>query len=477
MKTRILAGFVAIAIGWLAVRAATPGADGPGLPSIPAVAGLQQPFGLETPAGKYSAVTNCSASNCHGNGSKGNEYAIWAGDDPHRKAHLVLFNDVSDRIQKNLKTAVPASQDPLCLKCHAVDHDKHYHGELLPGRGLSEGVSCDACHGPSQAWLGEHYRDDWKRLTDREKYERYGFKQTKDLVARALMCAQCHVGGRDREVNHGLIAAGHPRLAFEAARFHFTNNYPKHWKERIPNPEFEMKLWAIGQVASLRQAMELLAARAERAAANTAPWPEFAEASCFSCHFAVPTTNDRSAAGDRGGRPSGRPAWQLWYTAVVGPKSALTLDRESLTKVRTLQSKDSAPPAEIATAAKAAVADLDAWLATVQRGDRSQTLAVTDMTGLARFAARLPLTEDGKRLRDTDWDFLAQHTLALAAVAHAAGDAAAEWRPLVAKLQEALAFPSDSGGRRYDSPRDYDAAVVLDLFRKLDQKLNAGGGR
>jgi len=85
------------------------------------------------------------------------------------------------------------------------------------------------------------------------------------------------------------------------------------------------------------------------------------------------------------------------------------------------------------------------------------------------------LTTDKKKLRDTDWDFLAQLTLTLAAAAHAAGDAAAEWRPLVAKLQQALAFPPDAGGKRFDSPKDYDAKAVLELFQALDAKLNRAG--
>jgi hypothetical protein len=463
VKTRILVALVLPAAVLAAVSSAGPHQDA-------------KPFGLESPAGgKFSAVTNCSSSNCHGNGSKGNEYAIWAGDDPHRKAYAVLHNDVSARIQKNLKRETPAHLDAQCLKCHAVNEEKHYHGELLPGRGLGEGVSCDACHGASQAWLGEHYKSDWKRLTDREKFEKYGFKQTKDLVARALMCAQCHVGARDREVNHDLIAAGHPRLAFEAARFHFTDNYPKHWKEKLPNREFEIQLWWTGQVASFRQAVALLAARAERAAAKSAPWPELSEYSCFACHQDVGGCKSRAEFGERNGRPAGRAGWQVWYSALATDQ--LLSKVKEVQDLQKLMSNDVLDPAEVAVFAKKTVAALDAALAKSQKEGHISEFSLPDIGRLLAksVVSGTALTDDKRKLRDTDWDHLAQNTLSLAALAHATGDDAKDWRPLVAKLQAALAFPPDADGKRFDSPKDYDAKTVLELFQALDAQLNRAG--
>jgi hypothetical protein len=464
VKSRIFVALILPAAVWAAVSAAGPNPSGQD----------SKPFGLESPAaGKYSAVTNCSSSNCHGNGSKGNEYSIWAGDDPHRKAYAVLHNDVSARIQKNLKRDTPAFLDSQCLKCHAVNEEKHYHGEVVPGRALSEGVSCDACHGPSQAWLGEHYKADWKQLSDREKFEKYGFKPTKDLVTRALLCAQCHVGARDREVNHDLIAAGHPRLAFEAARYHFTDNYPKHWKERIPNPAFETQLWLIGQAASLRQATDLLAARSEAAATKKKPWPELSEFSCFACHQDVAGSKNRAENGERNGRLPGRTGWQVWYTALGQHEFSELPDVMAL---HALMSNDFVEPAAAAAAAKRAVTVLDTWLATEQKGGYLRELTIPpEFHVFARDILAHALSDNRQKLRDTDWDFLAQHTLALAAAAHAGGDESKAWRPLVAKLQAALAFPPDTGGKRFDSPKDYDAKAVLELFQALDAQLNRAG--
>ncbi|HEY2785353.1 MAG TPA: multiheme c-type cytochrome [Fimbriiglobus sp.] len=475
MKRRILAGLFIPVVCWVAVQAATPNPNG-SAETRPSVADLAKPFGLLGPnAGVYSAATNCSASNCHGNdrpGSKGGEYTTWAGDDPHHKAYAVLFNDVSVRMMANLKRG-PAHEDPQCLQCHAVNEEKHYHGEIVPGRALGEGVSCDACHGPSQAWLGEHFREGWKQLTDREKFEKYQFQPTKDLVARSLMCARCHVGARDREVNHDVIAAGHPRLAFEAARFHFTDNYPKHWTERLPNPGFEMRLWEIGQVAALRQVIDLLAARAERATAKQAPWPELSESSCFACHQDVTGSKNRTVYGERNGRAPGRAGWQVWYTSLIVPKLLPAFDR--VKDLRVLMAHDVIDPGVAAEAARKAVGELDAWLAGVQQRGYQTSISPGFAAEYRMILTQSALTDDKRKLRDTDWDFLAQHALALAAVAHALGDASAEWRPLVEKLQAALAFPPDANGKHFNSPIDYDAKTVLELFQALDAKLRARG--
>src|SRR5207248_5499529 len=205
--------------------------------------------------------------------------------DPHARAYRVLFNAESRRMAEYLDLGGPAHKAGLCLKCHAVDGA----GE----QAAAEGVGCGACHGPSDRWLTEHYQPYWKGLPNREKFERYGFLPSKNVVARVLNCAGCHVGDADREVNHDLIAAGHPRLAFEPTRLHFQPNYRKHWTEVTPQPDFEVRAWVAGQAAALRQAAELLRARAARADGGTAvpglkpAWPEFSGYSCYACHQPV----------------------------------------------------------------------------------------------------------------------------------------------------------------------------------------------
>src|SRR5262249_26203829 len=134
---------------------------------------------------------------------------------------------------------------------------------------------------PAEHWLTRHYQAEWKTLSPAQKQE-LGFANTKNLEVRAYVCAECHVGGPNQEVDHNLIAAGHPALKFELAAFH--DLYPKHWDETVA-PEFTAKLWSVGQLISADQAMRLLNYRAHGAATHTrSDWPEFTESDCFACH-------------------------------------------------------------------------------------------------------------------------------------------------------------------------------------------------
>src|SRR5207302_8379860 len=137
-----------------------------------------------------------------------------------------------------------------------------------------DGVGCESCHGPAERWLGAHTRYGWDRLSPSEKETRFGMRPTKALDKRVGICVDCHVGSPGRDVNHDLIAAGHPRLSFEFGAY--LANMPHHWKgsKQTQGPDYDATAWAIGQVASGQAALALLSDRASR---QTAPWPEFAE--------------------------------------------------------------------------------------------------------------------------------------------------------------------------------------------------------
>ena len=237
-----------------------------------------------------------------------------------------MFNEVSVRMGELLHLKQAPHREALCLRCHAVDSGSDL---AIRDQILSEGVGCSACHGPAEKWISVHYLPEWKTLSPRAKWQDYGFVPTKNLVARTLKCASCHVGDGEREVNHDLIAAGHPRLAFEAARFHYQPDYRKHWSERTPQPDFEIRAWVVGQAATLRTAAELLRSRTERAAAgdNSTPWPEFEGLSCYACHQKVGEAKLRGTVGMINSRaqacPDGKsgriPPWRRQQSIAARP--------------------------------------------------------------------------------------------------------------------------------------------------------------
>jgi hypothetical protein len=181
------------------------------------------------------------------------------------------------------------------------------------------GIGCESCHGPASNWLDKHYQRD----VGAEQRTAWGMNATRNLLVRSQTCAACHVGSDDNDMNHDMIAAGHPALRFEMGSYH--GRLPKHWPvaERLANSDFHAQLWAAGQIASTDAALRLLAGRAERAAradneSTSASWPEFSEYSCLSCHQRLRSSEDeqRLRWNPSVAQSIGQPAWTPWSGAV-----------------------------------------------------------------------------------------------------------------------------------------------------------------
>src|SRR5262249_32248915 len=146
----------------------------------------------------------------------------------------------------------------------------------------------------------------------------------KSLKSRALICAACHIGNGDKEVDHDLIAAGHPRLSFEFSGY--MGIYAKHWPQSADRgrySDYDAREWLIGQVASAKCAAELLETRAERAKPDDGrkKWPEFSEYGCYACHKSLGVSDLKQPAprwklvDPR--RRAGEVPWGTWYFSVT----------------------------------------------------------------------------------------------------------------------------------------------------------------
>jgi hypothetical protein len=231
--------------------------------------------------GKYNGAGGCAASSCHGSIQPKtatrvpqNEYTIWAGQDKHARAYQVLSNPVSLRIGKILKLDHPPSQTPRCLACHALSVPSEQHAETFD---ITDGVSCESCHGPASGWLGQHTVKDWPH---QRSVEQLGMIDLRNVAVRTHICLHCHLGTAEKEVDHELIAAGHPDLTFELNLFSAV--MPRHWKDSKDTPWLGTKEWAVGQGMQLRDGLDRLAR-----CARGPVWPEFAEADCFACHHSL----------------------------------------------------------------------------------------------------------------------------------------------------------------------------------------------
>ena len=296
------------------------------------------------------------------------------------------------------------------------------------------------------------------------------------------MCAGCHVGrdARDdlavRDVNHDLIAAGHPRLNFEFTAY--LENIPKHWKpgEVETAANFPARAWALGQLISAKAGLELLRSRCSSVApassslppalpvttSKAPPWPEFAEYNCFSCHHDLADEPWRRARKKSAGRP-GAPVWGSWYYPIAGTlvdQSAVGDDaaRKQFQSVLQALAEEMGHPLpnseKVRSSADVGINALDGLIRAYSSAPASSPSF--SALGVEQWISVLNGREAWKQVGS--WDEAAQRYLALVplnqARARLSPERQAEHRALSEELRsllEKLSYPKD-----FDSPRGFD---------------------
>lgn len=280
---------------------------------LPAILGDSAPA---SQGAKYLGPGSCAASACHGgiqprNTTKvlQNEYSTWVVQDRHAHAYTVLTQPLARRMAAILKIGDPEKAQK-CLVCHALSVPQTEMGRQFD---VADGVSCESCHGPSSLWLGPHVQAGARHAD----MVRLGLVDNKDLVVRAERCLTCHLGAPGMEVDHEMLAAGHPDLTFELDSF--SSIEPPHWVEKAPDqmepiadPLLGVRIWGVGEVVQLRESMLRLARYARGPV-----WPEYTEMDCFTCHHSLTRAEDswRQAAGYPQRRP-GNPPYNVARYAV-----------------------------------------------------------------------------------------------------------------------------------------------------------------
>jgi hypothetical protein len=260
------------------------------------------------------------------------ESATWLGEDTHSNAFKALDGPLGRRMAKVLDYDV--TRAPQCLACHAVD--------VTPAAApagkrffVNQGVNCTGCHGLAEAWQVRHYQESpdgksipWRASTPAEK-GKAGLADLRNPVAKARLCASCHVGSpeRGRVLTHAMYAAGHPALPpFELATF--LEGQPRHWGYPTELPYFKTvpagKTWelyrfhpadreayharqlAAGAVAGLVAEARLLRANAAALVKAGGSGLDYARFDCYACHHELLAPSDRQERGYSDG-PPGRP--------------------------------------------------------------------------------------------------------------------------------------------------------------------------
>src|ERR1700675_3144794 len=124
-----------------------------------------QPVSSGSEPQRYVGPGSCAATSCHGSIKPvadsrilQTEYTTWILKDKHSRAYQALTGDVGERMARILKLGAKAEEAPKCLACHPLSPSAGARGRPFE---ITEGVSCENCHGPAQGWLGPHTTRDW----------------------------------------------------------------------------------------------------------------------------------------------------------------------------------------------------------------------------------------------------------------------------------------------------------------------------
>jgi hypothetical protein len=247
----------------------------------------------------HMGVATCASSQCHGSaiprdgtGVLQNEYVTWTQSDPHSGAYEILSNEQSRLIAARLGIGRAREAD-ICLDCHADNVPAGKRGEKFQ---LSDGVGCEACHGGAENWLSTHYNA--PDVTHTANLQA-GLYPNEDADDRADLCLSCHLGTRDKFATHKIMAAGHPRLAFELDTFtelwHTAGRQPHYrvdadYRER-KDIDGHVYTWAAGVLAEARRRLDLI-----QSGYFDAPgmFPELGFYDCHACHRSMKTVQWRS---------------------------------------------------------------------------------------------------------------------------------------------------------------------------------------
>jgi hypothetical protein len=224
-----------------------------------------------------------------------------------------------------------------------------------------------------------------------------GMTRLDNVRVRAGMCLDCHFGSQDEGqfVDHRIMAAGHPRIAFELDLFttlqaHHTEDSDYAARKSRPNP---VQTWAVGQAMALERSLSLFAT-SDRGTEGI--FPEFYFFDCHSCHRRI-SDDPRAELSvvPNPGRPipSGMPPYNdenmIMLSAaarVIAPQLAERFERDSRAFHRAIASDRISAVRAAATLRDSARA-LSAAFGTARLG-REQVFAIIDAIASSAVSER-----------------------------------------------------------------------------------------
>lgn len=261
----------------------------------------------------HMGVASCSGSTCHGRQEgdgavvRQDEIKLWQEESTaggtHSRALRLISGPRGRDIAARLGIGDPTASK-TCLGCHAdpaVNRGPRFQ--------KSDGVGCEACHGGAQNWLQSHYAVG----ATHARNVSLGMVPLENAKARASVCLDCHFGsaGEGQFVNHRIMAAGHPRIAFELDLFSTLQQHHNDDADyaRRKGKADNVRMWATGQAMALERALSLYATPRT---GQEGVFPEFYFFDCHTCHRRIsdePSARPTNVANPARPIPEGMPAF------------------------------------------------------------------------------------------------------------------------------------------------------------------------
>jgi Zn-finger protein len=191
-------------------------------------------------AAKFLGANSCASSSCHGGGGASqNQFLVWSLKDFHSQRPTATLTTARSKQIADALGIKEATVDARCTVCHTPLNavSENLRGENFK---VSEGVSCESCHGAAEKWIRSHTRKDYTRAD----LTAAGMRDLQNLYVRANTCVACH-----QNVDTDILKAGHPELIFELDGQSVAE--PKHWSAEKNGSGAQA--WLVGQAVALRE--------------------------------------------------------------------------------------------------------------------------------------------------------------------------------------------------------------------------------
>ncbi|RZK00467.1 MAG: hypothetical protein EOO76_12695 [Novosphingobium sp.] len=247
--------------------------------------------------GTFQGVASCAGSTCHGRSEgdgkvvRQDELMQWQEPSSKGGAHSRAYSALTSPRGQKILSALGMGQGAnasACLGCHATNAAV---GERGPRFQLGDGVGCESCHGAASGWISTHYAVPATHVTNVAQ----GMIPLENPKARASVCLDCHFGSAKtgQFVTHSMMAAGHPRVAFELDLF---SDLERHWDDDADYRQRKgrgdsVRMWAVGQAEAVQRSLSLFQ---QPQFASEGIFPEFYFYDCHSCHRSIDDQPNRA---------------------------------------------------------------------------------------------------------------------------------------------------------------------------------------